>query len=30
MENLEKVLQDNFGLQSFREGQKEICESVIS
>ena len=30
MKNLEKVLQDDFGLESFREGQKEICESVIS
>jgi superfamily II DNA helicase RecQ len=30
MKNLEKTLQDDFGLESFREGQKEICESVIS
>jgi len=30
MANLEKVLQESFDLESFREGQKEICESVIS
>ena len=29
MINLEKILQDNFWLESFREGQKEVCESVI-
>ncbi len=30
MTNLEKILQENFWLESFREWQKEICESVIS
>ena len=30
MQNLEKILQDNFWLKSFREGQKEIIESVIA
>jgi len=29
MANLEKILQESFGLEKFREGQKEICESVI-
>jgi len=30
MINLEKILHENFGLKNFREGQKEICESIIS
>ncbi len=30
MKNLEKILQENFGLENFREWQKEICESVVS
>lgn len=30
MVNLEKILKDTFWLESFREGQKEVCESVIS
>ncbi len=30
MQDLEKVLKNSFGLDSFREGQREICESVIS
>lgn len=30
MQNLEQVLKDYFSLESFREWQKEICESVIS
>ena len=30
MVDLEKILQESFGLESFREGQREVCESVIS
>ena len=30
MANLEKILQESFWLESFREWQKEVCESVIS
>jgi ATP-dependent DNA helicase RecQ len=30
MVDLEKTLQESFKLESFREGQKEVCESVIS
>ena len=29
MQNLEKILQEKFGLSSFRPGQLEIIESVI-
>ena len=29
MQNLEEVLVDKFGLESFREGQKEVVESVV-
>ncbi len=29
MQNLEQVLQQTFGLPSFREGQKNIIKSVI-
>ncbi len=30
MIDLEKILHENFWLDSFREGQKEVCESVIN
>jgi ATP-dependent DNA helicase RecQ len=30
MNNLEKILQDSFGLEKFREWQREVCESIIS
>lgn len=30
MQNLEAILKDNFWLDSFREGQKEVVESVIA
>ncbi len=29
MENLEEVLKGSFGLESFRDGQKEVVESVV-
>jgi superfamily II DNA helicase RecQ len=29
MQNLEEVLKNSFGLESFREGQKEVIESVV-
>jgi len=30
MKDLEKILQLKFGLNSFREGQKEIIDSVLN
>jgi len=30
MHNLEEILKDKFGLPSFREGQREIIESVVN
>ena len=30
MTKLEKILKESFGLDSFREGQREVCESVVS
>lgn len=29
MQDLQKILQETFGLQNFREGQKEVIESVV-
>jgi len=30
MDNLEQILQESFGLESFREGQREVIENVVN